>query len=119
MDDIQNSCLMDGYGMVFPMDQMFWAQDMLLGSIKGDGEKEVLRQLLKDRLSYGFSPRKRDYGLEAQEQETEYRTLLAYYLDRAVTERGAEQVMPQVWQYWSNDADSRSPLEVLKNLIGG
>lgn len=119
VDDIQNSCLMDGYGMVFPMDQMFWAQDMLLGSIKGDGEKEVLRQLLKDRLSYGFSPRKRDYGLEAQEQETEYRTLLAYYLDRAVTERGAEQVMPQVWQYWSNDADSRSPLEVLKNLIGG
>lgn len=93
-----------------------WAIDLALNPMSNTGEKELLKEILKNRMVFGFEPKEENVAFEVMPAEVMNSELLDYLLNRKVTELGEEKVVQEVYRYLKDDNITEDPQVFLKRL---
>lgn len=112
----ENTVDLGDHVIVTTGDDAQWAVDFLLNPITDNGGKELLKDVLRNRMITGFEEREKDIQMEMQPVEILNAELMDYYLNYKVSQYGEQKVVEKVVQYLKDDTIKENPQAFLKGM---
>lgn len=93
-----------------------WGLNLLFNPITNDGDKEMLKEILLQRIRYGFEETEKKVMYEAMETDDMDSGLMDYLLNYKVTLYGKKQVVSQIYSYLKDEDTTENPQVFLKKI---